>query len=47
MQNESTKNYIHVGALFQNLGLGPKSPLGSPVYVVEKDQCTLIEQSVH
>ena len=32
VQNEFTKSYIHIGALFQNLALGPKSPLGSPVY---------------
>ena len=33
MQNEFTKHYTHGGASFQNLVLGPKSPLGSPVRV--------------
>ena len=32
MQNEFTKSYSHVGASFQNLSLGPKSPLGSAGY---------------
>ena len=30
MQNEFTNSYTHVGASFQNISLGPESPLGSP-----------------
>ena len=30
MENELTKSYTHIGASFQNLTMGPKSPLGSP-----------------